>query len=426
MRAVELHDRFVPRGAAGLAAPEAAVSVGAGAIWMDVYDAVTTAAGRYVQGGGCTTVGVAGLVQGGGFGPFSKGFGTAAANLLEAEVVTAEGAVRTANAARNPDLFWALKGGGGGTFGVITRLTLRTHALPAWFGAVRTMITAASDAAYAALAGQVLAFYAEQLLNPHWGEQIRFGPGRQITVNMVFQGLTQAQAAQTWAPLFDWITARPADYTLAQPQVPAVPARDFWNAAVLRQIPGLIVPDDRPGAPAGYFYWAVDAGQVGQVLHAYQSTWLSQRLLAPDRRPALAGALTRASQIWPVALHCNKGLAGAPGNALNWTKNTAMNPAVLDAFALAIAGANEPPAYPGIPGHEPNIAKARQDARAVTSAMAPLKALAERPAAYLSEADYFQNDWQASFWGHHYARLTQVKHRYDPAGLFSVHHGVGT
>src|SRR5262245_38870056 len=155
MRAVQLHDRFVPRGAVGLAGPEAAVSVGAGAIWMDVYDAVTTAAGRYVQGGGCTTVGVAGLVQGGGFGAFSKGFGTAAANLLEAEVVTADGAVRIANAARNPDLFWALKGGGGGTFGVVTRLTLRTHALPAYVGAVRTMITAASDAAHATLAGQV-------------------------------------------------------------------------------------------------------------------------------------------------------------------------------------------------------------------------------------------------------------------------------
>jgi FAD/FMN-containing dehydrogenase len=58
--------------------------------------------------------------------------------------------------------------------------------------------------------------------------------------------------------------------------------------------------------------------------------------------------------------------------------------------------------------------------------MAPLKALAERPACYLAEADSFQDDWQASFWGGHYARLTRVKDRYDPTGLFSVHHGVGT
>ena len=52
MRAIQLQDRFVPRGAAGLVEPETAVSVGAGAIWMDVYAAVTTTAGRYVQGGG--------------------------------------------------------------------------------------------------------------------------------------------------------------------------------------------------------------------------------------------------------------------------------------------------------------------------------------------------------------------------------------
>jgi FAD/FMN-containing dehydrogenase len=426
LRAIQLQDRFVPRGAAGLVEPEPAVRVGAGAIWMDVYAAVTTRAGRYVQGGGCTTVGVPGLVLGGGFGSFSKGFGTAAANLLEAEVVTADGATRIANPVRNRDLFWALKGGGGGTFGVVTRLTLRTHGLPAYFGAVLATITAASDAAYGALVDQLLWFYHQRLLNRHWGEVLRFEPGRRLLVNMVFQGLTQAQAAQTWAPLFAWVRARPADYTLAEPVVLAVPARDFWNAAVVGEVPGLIVPDDRPGAPEGQFYWRVDADQVGQVLHAYESTWLSQRLLDPERRPALVGALIRASQLWPVALHCNKGLAGAPAKVLGWTSDTSMNPAVLDAFALAIAAANEPPAYPGIPGHEPDVAQGRRDARVVAAAMAPLKALAERPASYLSETDYFQDDWQASFWGDHYPRLTRVKDRYDPDGLFSVHHGVGT
>jgi FAD/FMN-containing dehydrogenase len=426
LRAVQLHDWFVARGAAGLAEPEPAVSVGAGAIWMDVYDAVTTRAGRYVQGGGCTTVGVPGLVLGGGFGSFSKGFGTAAANLLEAEVVTAEGAVRIANPVRNRELFWALKGGGGGTFGVVTRLTLRTHRLPAFFGAVLATITATSDAAYGRLVDQLLWFYRESLLNRHWGEVLRFGPGRQLSVNMLFQGLTQAQAERIWAPLFAWVRARPADYTLATPQVLALPARDFWNAEVVGEVPGLIVRDDRPGAPEGYFYWRVDAGQVGQVLHTYQSTWLSQRLLERNRRPALVDALVRASQIDEVALHCNKGLAGAPANVLGWTRDTAMNPAVLDAFALAIAAANEPPAYPGIPGHEPDLAQGRRDARVVAAAMAPLKALAGRPASYVSETDYFQEDWQAAFWGDHYARLSRVKDRYDPGGLFSVHHGVGT
>ena len=75
------------------------MSVGAGCVWMHVYDAVTTKGGRYVQGGGCGTVGVAGLIQSGGFGSFSKRYGLAAAGLLEAEVVTADGEVRIANAA---------------------------------------------------------------------------------------------------------------------------------------------------------------------------------------------------------------------------------------------------------------------------------------------------------------------------------------
>ena len=82
-----------------------AVTVGAGAIWIHAYDAVTTKGGRYAQGGGCTTVGVAGLIQGGGFGSFSKNYGTAAATLLEAEIVTADGKVRIANACNDPDLF---------------------------------------------------------------------------------------------------------------------------------------------------------------------------------------------------------------------------------------------------------------------------------------------------------------------------------
>src|SRR4029434_9720645 len=65
---IALHDAFVPEGCAGKVPPARAVSVGAGAIWAHVYDAVTTQAGGYVQGGGCMTVGVAGLVLGGGFG----------------------------------------------------------------------------------------------------------------------------------------------------------------------------------------------------------------------------------------------------------------------------------------------------------------------------------------------------------------------
>ena len=100
MRGIELHESFVPRAAA--AAPRPAVSLEAGVRWLEAYEAVTTRGGRYVQGGGCCTVGVVGLLQGGGFGSFSKKYGLAAASLLEAEVVTADGKVRIVNACTTP------------------------------------------------------------------------------------------------------------------------------------------------------------------------------------------------------------------------------------------------------------------------------------------------------------------------------------
>jgi len=166
MAAVTLHDAFVAQGCAGTTAPVRAVSVGAGALWSQVYDAVTTKGGGYVQGGGCMSVGVAGLVQSGGFGSFSKNWGLASGSLLEAEVVTADGAVRIANACSEPELFWGLKGGGGGSLGIVTRLTLRVHVLPEDFGAVNLTVQAASAAAFRRLVGATLDFCSASLVGP--------------------------------------------------------------------------------------------------------------------------------------------------------------------------------------------------------------------------------------------------------------------
>lgn len=427
MNEVKLHDAFVAQGCAGQAAPVRAVSIGAGAIWAQAYDAVTTRGGGYVQGGGCMTVGVAGLVQSGGFGSFSKAFGLASASLLEAEVVTADGQVRIANACTHPDLFWGLKGGGGGSLGVVTRLTLRVHPLPETFGAVNFTVRASSPATYRRLVGMVVDFAARNLVNPHWGEQIRFRPGHVVVVSMVFQGLDRSQAQATWAPLLDALGAS-NDFTVdfAPLKIVSTSARDFWSPTMVKRLLGFIATDDRPGAPEGNVFWPGDQGQAGQVLHGYESAWLPASLLGDDRRAALCDALVAASRHWGVSLHLNKGLAGAPPAARAAAADTAMNPAVIDAFALAISGANSQPAYPGVAGREPDAALARSQAQATKSAMDELRKLAPRAGSYLAETNYFEPDWQRSFWGPNYPRLLQVKNRYDPEGLFFVHHGVGS
>jgi FAD/FMN-containing dehydrogenase len=426
MNAIALHDAFVGAGCTGNAEPQPAVSIEPGAYWRQAYDAVTTKGGRYVQGGGCMTVGVAGLILGGGFGSWSKAFGLAGASLLEAEVVTADGDVRIANACSNPDLFWALKGGGGG-FGVVTRVTLRTHALPEFLGGVFSAIKASSDDAYRRLISKIMEFYAQALFNPRWGEQLGFAPGRVLSITMVLQGLDQHEAEATWRPFFDWVSASPQDFTLVSPpRILSEPARHFWDPAFLEQAPGLVISDDRAGAPAGNIYWAGDAGQAGAVWHAYQSAWLPQSLLQDDQRERLVDALFAAAKHRGVSLHFNKGLAGGTAEAIATARDTAMNPAVVDAFALAISGAGGPPAYPDVPGHEPDAAVARSDAEAVTAAMNELRKLLPRVGSYVWETDYFQPHWQEAFWGENYDRLLAVKSKYDPDGLFFLHHGVGS
>jgi FAD/FMN-containing dehydrogenase len=425
MNAVTLHDAFVGAGCTGNAEPQPAVSIEPGAIWGHAYNEVAVKGGRYVQGGGCLTVGVAGLVLGGGFGSFSKAYGTAAASLLEAEIVTADGNVKIANACSNPDLFWALKGGGSG-FGIVTRVTLRTHPLPDFFGAVFATIKAASDDAYRRLIAKTVEFYAEALFNPHWGEQIRIGRGY-VAISMVFQGLDKQQAEAVWKPFFDWVAAAPQDFAvMSAPRIVALPARHFWDPALLKQAPGIVTADDRPGAPADNIFWTGDGEEAGAVWYAYQSAWLPASLLETDRRESLADSLFEAAKHRGVALHCNKGIAGATAEAIAATKDTAMNPAVVDAFALAITGDFGQPAYPGVPGHEPDAAAARTQAEAVDKSMDAIRKLLPRVGSYVWETDYFQPHWQEAFWGDNYTRLLAVKAKYDPDGLFFLHHGVGS
>ncbi len=427
MNETVIHDAFVPRGCAAQMAPQPAVTVGAGAMWMDAYSAVTTKSGRYVQGGGCTTVGVAGLVQSGGFGSFSKNFGTAAAGLLEAEVVTADGMVRIANACTNPELFWGIKGGGGGSLGVVTTLTLKTHELPQYFGAALATIRAQSDAAFLRLVARFVHFYSESLFNPHWGETISL-EGRVLKINLVSQGLDQEEAGRIWKPFFDWVAASPQDFTVAStPRVVTIPARSWWDATFWKKAaPDAMHADDRPGALANHAWWSGDGDQVGIFWHGYESAWLPAELLKPDQQARLVRALVAASALWSVGLHFNKGMAGAPAEAVAAARETATNPAVLDAFALAIIAGGGSPAYPGVAGHEADLALARRHAARIAQAMDQLLAVAPDAASYVSESNYFEQFWQRSYWGINYARLQRVKERYDPEGLFFVHHGVGS
>ncbi len=426
MNTVVLHDGFVPQGCN--IPPVPAVSVGAGAMWIHTYDAVTTRGGRYVQGGGCATVGVAGLVLSGGFGSYSKAYGTAAASLLEAEVVTADGIVRIANSCMHPDLFWALKGGGGGSFGIVTRLTLRTHDLPDRFGFVSVSIHARSDAGFRALIAHFIDFYAGSLINPHWGEIVNIRQEHRLEINMASQALDDGQMTAIWQPFLHWVATSGELSFVTPPLLRSGPARHRWDPAFLRShVAGAVMSDRRPNAPSSNIFWSANLSEAGHFIHGYDSTWLPAALLHnAEQRRQLSDALFEAGRIWPIELHFQKGLAGASPKVIEAAAETATNPAMREAFVLAILGSEGPPARPGLPGYQPDLAAARRDAAQIGKAMTVLRNLAPDSGSYVAESNFFEPDWQRSYWGDNYARLLEVKRRYDPGGLFFVHHGVGS
>ncbi|KTD69346.1 MULTISPECIES: FAD-dependent oxidoreductase [Legionella] len=424
MRQVTLHEHFVPQGCPATQTPKPAVTVAAGTRWIEAYKEVTTNNGRYVQGGGCATVGAAGgFIQGGGFGSFSKKFGTGAAGVLEAEIITADGAIRTANACQNQDLFWALKGGGGGTYGVVSKITLQTHELPNTFGKVKGAITAKSDAAYEQLIHYFINFYRANLNNEHWGEQVSLTPENKMNFSLVFEGLSKTEVDKLWQPFLDWLAKKPEQYQFALHSTTR-PARHYWDLDyLLANAPDAIAVNKESPTE---FWWASNQAEVSMYINYYLSMYLPFNLFAKENTVQFAKTLFKASRITAIALHFNKGLSGASPDAVTRQKNTAMSSEVLDAAALVIISGGQQDAYAHIAGHKPDFIKAKKAIHQANEAMKLLQALSPHSGTYPNEADYFIKNWQSALWGNNYPRLLQIKHQYDPHNVFTCHHCVGS
>jgi FAD/FMN-containing dehydrogenase len=305
---------------------------------------------------------------------------------------------------------------------------VRTHPLPELFGGINGRVRAKTPDAWRALVARFIAFYADTLANHPWGEQVALRPGNELTLSLLTQGLTEDALREIFAPFVTW-TADPANNieTVKSIEPWSTPGRGFWDVAGMRA--GGVKAmhyDERPDALPNQGWWSGDQDQVGAFLHGYDSLWLPKSLLAPGQQSRLVDALVEGARAAPIALHFNKGLAGAPADALAWSGDTATNPRVLDAFALVIVANGGMPLYPGVPWKAPDPTLPRNDAQAVDRAMAPLYRIAPDGGSYVSESNFFNPRWSDAFWGENYPRLLRAKRRYDPDGLFFTHHGVGS
>ncbi|KAJ3123282.1 hypothetical protein HK098_002070 [Nowakowskiella sp. JEL0407] len=122
--------------------------VGGGATLGEIYHAIIVASPTLAfPGGVCPTVGIGGLISGGGWGVLGRKYGLAIDHVISFKIVTSSGQLLLCDSKTNPDIFWAVRGGGGGTFGVVVEFTLELVDVPTVlsFGKISSPVSLAAD-----------------------------------------------------------------------------------------------------------------------------------------------------------------------------------------------------------------------------------------------------------------------------------------
>jgi hypothetical protein len=173
---------------------------------------------------------------------------------------------------------------------------------------------------------------------------------------MVSHGLSTEEARRIWKPFLDWIGL----YIIEPGMVlGSMPARHWWDVERKKQQhQDFFIHDSRPDASPNNVWWPGDAAQVGWTIYGFESLWLPASLLDDQSGERLANALFDGSRYNLIEVQFDKGLGGAPSDAIESARHTATNPAVLDAFALAIISNGQVGyRYPGVRGLEPDVVK---------------------------------------------------------------------
>ncbi|KAF7375911.1 FAD binding domain-containing protein [Mycena sanguinolenta] len=143
IRSLALVPDFVPIGAPTGTKAVQAMRSGPGDRWTDLYNLANRSDVVVVGGTGQTVSSAGGYLMGGGHSLLSRHYGLAVDNVLQFILVDASGSEVVANAYQNPDLFWSLRGGGGGTFGVVTEVVRKTH--PAFHNILGVTLTVSAS-----------------------------------------------------------------------------------------------------------------------------------------------------------------------------------------------------------------------------------------------------------------------------------------
>ncbi|KAL2139718.1 hypothetical protein VTI28DRAFT_4756 [Corynascus sepedonium] len=371
-----------------------AFKLGSGVMTEEVY-AAAEEHGVTVVGGECRTVGIAGgYIAGGGHSPMASLVGMGADQVLSLEVVLPNGRFVTANEDTNPDLYWALRGGGGSTYGVVTSVTIRAY---------------------------------PQI--PHTTLTYAYTTSPNVTTETFFESLG------VYMSYFDRITSAGAyGYFLVTsigPDQYLFSMMPLWGANMTKpQLTELVTPllDDLDSLGIAI---TPNINEYSSLYSAYNGTFGPEQVGGSDNHAAsrifpkenfepaqlndTLAAVRYAVEGGGILIGYN--IRAAPNPTVNQTNS--VNPAWRKTTGFFILGA----AWAA----NATDAEIQQTSETLTDDwMARWRAVSPGGGSYGSEGDINEPNFQQSFYGNHYPRLLELKKKYDPTGLFYAPTAVGS
>ncbi|KAI9693986.1 MAG: hypothetical protein M1822_003257 [Bathelium mastoideum] len=386
------HASFIPSGCSNQAGT-AAITTGAGVNFDQVYAFADANNSTFLGGSGPTVGASGGWVMNGGHSVLSRAYGLGADRVLEFQIVTPDGVSRTANSCQNEDLFWALRGGGGGTFGVVLSATHRVEPVVPLAVSFASLPTNSS----AEIQGGVLDIIVNNTVK--WASE-GWGGFQSATVGVLASPLLSLSQAQS-------SMAELVNYTQAHGGTSVVEYLPSWYAFYSKYV----TSDPEPvGEPLFNHNWLIPtqlfnstAGR-GQI-RAYMD-WMSSNGLPP--------------QILATTpyLYSGAGSAKAAAYAYGPANATSMTPAWRTSAMELVTTAGW--------AWNASVAERQQFAKLLVQASDKAAQLAPGSGAYANEAHPWVKSWQDAFWGENYARLAQLKEKWDPKRLLGCLHCVGS
>ncbi|KAH0836360.1 hypothetical protein J3R83DRAFT_7913 [Lanmaoa asiatica] len=400
---------FVPQGSS--ATPVPAITIGAGAQLEAIYNVVEANNVSAVLGG-CLTVGAGKILTIGPAGGFIQAGGYIVQSIfrtisegLSCKIVTADGTIRTINAAQDSDLFWAVRGGGAGSWGIIISITVGTL-LPTAVSA-SSLVIAPNVTQDPQTLGvnfiELIGKYQNQIINSGIASTVVFFGGG---YSLDFMWPAGKASVSLLYPLFEEIRALSSNYTVIS---------NVTQESMYSSLTAAIVENVSPAADAISFYGG--------------STELASRFVPQSMLESSQSIQSVAEAIWEGLQIATAPLKDQPAGVFNpqvgmilfgamaaATKNqvneTGANPGFYEAAWHVV--------YPGSWALGISKSTYLTMVRAVDNAVGPLNALGLM-SSYQNEGSAWETNWQEAFFGYKYSQLQQIKQKYDPNNFFTTY-----